>query len=216
MKVVSSKSVGKNHVFDIEVKDTHNFIANGVIVHNCTGQGAQRLFKKAKPTSIVDIAVLTSIYRPGPLAAKVDEIYLKAKNGEKFEWGHPIFEQVLGKTYNCLAGDVDIFTESGAIKISELKAMFDRGESLPKLPSFNEESNDIEQDEIVAAICNGERDLLEIEMEDGRSIKVTEDHLMMTDRGWVKAGELTMYDKILQANNYNYLSGEFLEDDEIM
>ena len=171
-------------------------------------------FMKAKPTSINDIAVLTSIYRPGPLAAKVDDIYLKAKEGKKFDWGHPIFEKVLGKTYNCLAGDVDVFTENGPIRISVLKEMFDQGETLPKLPSFNEETNDIEQDEIVAAVCNGVRDLLEIEMEDGRSIKVTEDHLMMTDRGWVRAIELTLEDKILQANDYRYLSGEFLKDEE--
>ena len=183
-------------------------------VFQCTGKGAQRLFMKAKPTSINDIAVLTSIYRPGPLAAKVDEIYLRAKNGQKFEWGHPIFEKVLGKTYNCLAGDAKVLTEDGCIKISDLKLMSDRGETLPKLPSFNEETNDIEQDEIVVAVCNGERELLEIEMFDGITIKVTDDHLLLTDRGWVKAIDLTLEDKILQANDYRYLSGEPLVDEE--
>jgi DNA polymerase III alpha subunit len=77
-------------------------------IFQLTSQGAQRLFKKAKPTSILDIAVLTSIYRPGPLAAKVDDIYLKAKQGEKFDWGHPLFEKVLGKTYNCLIFQEDV------------------------------------------------------------------------------------------------------------
>lgn len=77
-------------------------------IFQCTSGGAQKLFQNAKPESIVDIAVLTSIYRPGPLAAKVDQIYLDAKNnGKKFDWGHPLFEKVLGETYNCL-----IFQES--------------------------------------------------------------------------------------------------------
>lgn len=77
-------------------------------VFQCTSRGAQKLFMEAKPSSIVDIAVLTSIYRPGPLAAKVDQIYLDAKNhGKKFDWGHPLFDKVLGPTYNCL-----IFQES--------------------------------------------------------------------------------------------------------
>ncbi len=71
-------------------------------IFQLTSQGAQRLFRAAKPKSIVDIAVLTSIYRPGPLAAKVDDIYLRARKGEKFDWGHPKFEEVLGKTDNCL------------------------------------------------------------------------------------------------------------------
>lgn len=76
-------------------------------IFQLTSGGAQKLFVAAKPRSVVDIAVLTSIYRPGPLAANVDKLYLKAKAGEKFEWGHPLFEKVLGKTSNLL-----IFQES--------------------------------------------------------------------------------------------------------
>jgi len=84
----------------------HNGAFAGVF--QCTSRGAQKLFTEAKPSSIVDIAVLTSIYRPGPLAAKVDQIYLDAKNhGKKFDWGHPLFDKVLGPTYNCV-----IFQES--------------------------------------------------------------------------------------------------------
>lgn len=71
-------------------------------VFQCSSRGAQSLFKKAKPQSIVDIAMITSIYRPGPLAANVDKLYLEAKNGNSFEWDHPLFEKVLGKTYNLL------------------------------------------------------------------------------------------------------------------
>lgn len=71
-------------------------------IFQCTSAGAQQFFVKAKPTSITDIAALTSIYRPGPLAANVDRIYLEAKKGNMFDWGHPAFEEVLGKTYNCL------------------------------------------------------------------------------------------------------------------
>jgi len=77
-------------------------------IFQASSRGAQKLFTEAKPMSITDIAVITSIYRPGPLAAKVDKIYLDAKNhGKKFDWGHPLFEKVLGETYNCL-----IFQES--------------------------------------------------------------------------------------------------------
>src|SRR3990167_6277819 len=71
-------------------------------VFQCTSRGAQQLFQKAKPTSIDDIAILTSIYRPGPLAAHVDRLYLKAKAGEKYDWGHPLFEKVLANSYNLV------------------------------------------------------------------------------------------------------------------
>ena len=35
LKIKSIESVGKRHVYDIEVSKNHNYIANGLIVHNC-------------------------------------------------------------------------------------------------------------------------------------------------------------------------------------
>jgi DNA-directed DNA polymerase III PolC len=72
-------------------------------IFQLTSQGAQRLFVKAKPKSIIDIATLTSIYRPGPLAAHVDNLYLKAKNeGEEIEWGDKRINEILKKTFSCI------------------------------------------------------------------------------------------------------------------
>lgn len=34
-KVKSVKYVGKSDVYNLEVDGTHNFIANGIIIHNC-------------------------------------------------------------------------------------------------------------------------------------------------------------------------------------
>lgn len=72
-------------------------------VFQLTQPGAQRLFTKAKPRSIIDIATLTSIYRPGPLAANVDKLYIEAKNNpDKIDYRHPLIKQVLESTYNCI------------------------------------------------------------------------------------------------------------------
>lgn len=72
-------------------------------IFQLTSQGAQRLFIKAKPKNVIDIATLTSIYRPGPLAANVDKLYLKAKNdGEELEWGDSRINEILKKTYSCI------------------------------------------------------------------------------------------------------------------
>jgi hypothetical protein len=67
-------------------------------IFQLTSQGAQRLFVKAKPKSIIDIATLTSIYRPGPLAANVDKLYLEAKEGKEYEWGDHRINVILEKT----------------------------------------------------------------------------------------------------------------------
>lgn len=72
-------------------------------VFQLTSGGAQRLFQKAKPKNLVDIATLTSIYRPGPLAAHVDKLYLEAKaNPYAIDYKHPLIKQVLEPTYGCI------------------------------------------------------------------------------------------------------------------
>lgn len=35
MKLISKKYIGEENVYDIEVKDNHNFFANDILVHNC-------------------------------------------------------------------------------------------------------------------------------------------------------------------------------------
>lgn len=86
--------------------------------------GAQRLFTKAKPRSIIDIATLTSIYRPGPLAANVDKLYIDSKNNpEKIDYQHPLIEKVLKSTYNCI-----IFQEQ-TMKLCSVVAGFPEAET---------------------------------------------------------------------------------------
>lgn len=35
MKIVSKRTVGLQHVFDITVNNVHNYVASGIVVHNC-------------------------------------------------------------------------------------------------------------------------------------------------------------------------------------
>lgn len=129
-------------------------------VFQLTSGGAQKLFVAAKPRSIVDIAVLTSIYRPGPLAANVDKLYLKARKGEKYEWGHPLFEKVLGKTDNLL-----IFQES-VMDLAEHVGGFPKDQcdnvrraimkrDLSKGDAAKAEAKRLEDDFVAGAVKNG-------------------------------------------------------------
>lgn len=86
-------------------------------VFQCTGQGAQRLFMNAKPKSITDIACLTSIYRPGPLGANVDKLWLKHEH-IPYDWGHPLLNETLKDTRGLL-----IFQE-GVMNIANKVAGF--------------------------------------------------------------------------------------------
>jgi len=72
-------------------------------VFQLAGRGARRLFMKAQPKNIIDIATLTSVYRPGPLAAKVDKLYITAKsNPDQVDYGHPLIKEVLESTYGMI------------------------------------------------------------------------------------------------------------------
>lgn len=68
-----------------------------------TAKHTQKFIRAFQPRSIRDLSVATSIYRPGPLAAKVDKLYIEKKNraamGETFKYDHPAIEKVLGPTF---------------------------------------------------------------------------------------------------------------------
>ena len=71
------------HPDQIDLNDQEvyeNIFKNGqwIGIFQFTEGGAQKLAERVKPTSIVDISAITSIYRPGPLSAGVDKAYIKA------------------------------------------------------------------------------------------------------------------------------------------
>ena len=63
--------------------------------------GMRQVMKELKPTSIEDIIVLISLYRPGPM----DQIprYIRSKNDpEHIEYTHPALAPILKNTYGCM------------------------------------------------------------------------------------------------------------------
>jgi len=100
-------------------------------VFQFTEKGAQGFCKKAKPESIIDISAITSIYRPGPLSAKVHEHYVKAKrNPMSVKYLHPLVKEVTKETYGFL-----IFQEQIALLAHKLgkNLTLDEGNMLRKL-----------------------------------------------------------------------------------
>lgn len=68
-----------------------------------TSVGAQKFATKFKPLSVEDISSITSIYRPGPLAADVDKVFLDNKKyPEMIEYEHPAVKEVLESTSGCM------------------------------------------------------------------------------------------------------------------
>lgn len=64
-------------------------------------QGVQQFIKRMKPTSITDLAVATSIYRPGPLGISADKLYLDNRNNPQKAFKglpHALMESVIKDT----------------------------------------------------------------------------------------------------------------------
>ena len=102
------------HPSKLDLNDQHVYetvFHNGRFagIFQFTSPGMQRLGKSAKLSSIEEIATISAIYRPGPLSAEVDKMYIAAKFGEKKpKYDHPLVEKVLGKTYGLIVFQEDI------------------------------------------------------------------------------------------------------------
>jgi DNA polymerase-3 subunit alpha len=59
----------------------------------------QSMMAKMKPRCVNDIAILTSLFRPGPLSISADKKFLKnRKSPEEIEYKHPLLKEVLHET----------------------------------------------------------------------------------------------------------------------
>jgi len=100
-------------------------------VFQFTEKGAQNFCKRAKPTSLIDISAITSIFRPGPLSAGVDQQYVDTKEGRKHvAYIHPIVKEITKETHGFL-----IFQEQIALLAHKLgkNVSLDEGNKLRKL-----------------------------------------------------------------------------------
>jgi hypothetical protein len=179
-------------------------------IFQLTSQGAQRLFKKAKPKSVIDIAALTSIYRPGPLAANVDKLWLEHEH-EPYDWGHPLINDTLKKTRGCIAGGSLVLTDEGDLPIEIVVQRLNNGEKVT-LPTFNEETSQFEQDEVIAGVRNGLKETIVISTKIGE-LHLTPDHNVLTIDGWKRADELTLNDEIIDFPDYLSFKKEVLKDE---
>jgi len=95
-----------------------------------TEAGAQNFCVNAKPRSIIDISAITSIFRPGPLSAKVDRNYVEAKeNPDAVKYLNDTAKELTEETYGFL-----IFQEQIALLAHKLGGLtLDEGNILRKV-----------------------------------------------------------------------------------
>lgn len=76
-----------------------------------TEAGAQSFCQKVNPKNLLDLCAITSIYRPGPLGAGVDEDYIDARERpHKINYPNEIYREVTEETYGFLIYQEQIAT----------------------------------------------------------------------------------------------------------
>ena len=96
-------------------------------------------------------------------------------------------------TNPCVTGDTLVQTNAGLRTVKELsenKAKF-------YVQAFDIESSKIVEKPAIAFKTKDNAKILQITTKSGKTIKLTPDHRVYTQRGWVEAGDLTKQDKIL-------------------
>ena len=101
----------------------------------------------------------------------------------------------------CFPHNQYISTEIGKKKIGHLAKMYEKGEQLPMVETFNEQTHSFEKKNIVKVWCNGERDIYEVVVGGKRKIKSTKNHKYLTLDGWKRLDDLVVGDAIL--SNYS-------------
>jgi DNA-directed DNA polymerase III PolC len=109
----------------------------------------QKFMQKMKPRSVLDIAIATSIFRPGPMGLNAHEIFLENReNPENVVYVHPVLEEVLGYT-----GGLLIFQEQLQLIVNRLSAMhLDDTDSIRKAFTKKDKSNAEKQAKEIKAL----------------------------------------------------------------
>jgi DNA polymerase III subunit alpha len=100
-------------------------------VFQFTEPGAQSFCKQVKPTNLIDLAAITSIYRPGPLGAGVHTEYVEAReNPQRLKFLNEDHREITEETYGYL-----IFQEQIAAMAHKLgkDISLDEGNTLRKV-----------------------------------------------------------------------------------
>lgn len=92
----------------------------------------------------------------------------------------------------CVTGDTQIFTNKGEKSIKELQNVKNI-----KILSFNTFSKKQEYQPLEKFYKSFSNNILEIQLFDGRSLKITPNHPVYTKRGWIKAGNLKENEEML-------------------
>ena len=176
LSLISKKSVGIKQVYDITVEDTHSFLANGIVAHNCVQDSALviRLFNKLQTwIGLCEMAKTCNV-----------PIFYLYTQGQQIKVYSQLYKY-------CFTEDTKVSLVHGNVPIKMLEKNKD------KVLSWDEKTDQIIQSKQVRFFNNGKHDCISLEFEDGRTITCTPDHLFADTNGkWIKAFDIKLGSRV--------------------
>jgi len=105
---------------------TYELLKEGrtVGVFQLESSGMQELLRKMQPTAFEDIVAVNALFRPGPLGAGMDEVYVDCKHGrQEIKYPHADLKPILEETYGV------ILYQEQVMQISSLLGGFSMGQA---------------------------------------------------------------------------------------
>lgn len=144
---------------------------------------------------IDDLAMITSIARPGPLKMGMDKVFIKRNTGEEpVEYLHPSLKPILENTYGILC----------IAKGQKVKTQTDREVNIEnvKIGSYVL-TEDGTYHKVLNNIYKGKKETIVIKFQKGQSLECTKDHKVLTNLGWVEAQFLIKNNEHLAVKHFD-------------
>lgn len=197
MKIIKeiNKEEAKEFLYNIDLNDEYLYQelndSNTIGIFQM-GNTASDIVKRIKPRSFDDLNAVNALARPGT-SSFVDD-YIKGRDEDEKKYPEQINQLLHDSNGVCLVSDSKIKTDIGDISISYIV----ENKLDIKILTKNENNGKLEWKEILSYFDNGEKEIIELELEDGRILSCTEDHLVKTrNRGWVEAINLNFLDDVI-------------------
>lgn len=116
---------------------------------------------------------------------------------------------IIGDEMGCISGDAEIDVVINSIEkrvtLSALYKKYKRNAQAMYTRSYHK--GKLYMNEIVSVLDKGVRDVVRVELVDGRSLVLTADHEVLLEEGkWVEAGKLTRFDRLVVGSEYMCLA----------
>ena len=213
-RVTTLEAAGVVNCYDLDVDNTHTYLVDGFVTHNCVYQEqimqlAQRIagmslqegdkLRKAMGKKKADVMAKM---KPRFIQGGVGNGYSEEAMNKLWDILEPFAKYAFNK---CLHGDTEVLTSQNTkTTVKDLYHRFKNGEKNIKILSMFE-GGGLHFHNISEIVQTGRKPLWTVETESGKTIKITENHRMLTTNGYrtIKSGGIQVGSELIDDKYWN-------------